>query len=168
VKKKNYDLLLEVAERMPAVRFAVLGSGPEGGRLRNATLARGIANIDWRGPAQASEVRNALAAASVFLNLSYEEGSPTAAMEAMAVGIPAVLTPSNDYSALLGDGAAGIVLDGWDPDVVAATLSKLLHDSERRAVMSLRARERAACERWHVKAQQVTDAMEQALDRTGS
>lgn len=162
---KNYDLLLDVAERLPSVRFAVLGTGPEEDRLRDANAARGIKNIDWRGSASAGDVRDAMAASKLFLNLSKKEGSPTAALEAMAVGTPVVLTPSNDYSALVEESESGVVLNGWDCDEIVATLRKLLTDSNRRAAMGRHARQRAAGERWHIKARQITDAMIEALER---
>lgn len=163
VKVKNYDLLLDIAERMPEFIFAVIGTGTEEYRLRSAAKLRGIDNIDWRGGANSSAVRDALAASKIFLNLSHEEGTPTAALEAMAVGTPVVLTPSNDYSSLLANGEAGVALVDWNLEAIIITLQKLLDDSERRAAMSACAQQRAASERWHVKAQQVTDAMEQAL-----
>lgn len=164
VNVKNYDLLLNVAERLSEIRFAVIGTGPEGSRLRNTATLRGITNIDWRGEANPSEVRDAIAAAKVFLNLSYEEGTPTAAIEAMAVGTPVVLTPSNDYVSLLGNGEAGVVLDGWDIEEIVLAIRDLLENEDRRKAMSVRARERAAGERWNVKARQVTDSMNRAID----
>lgn len=163
VKGKNYDLLLDVAARLPEITFAVIGAGPEEGRLLHRTALCGIANVDWRGAASPGEVRDALAASKLFLNLSLEEGTPTAAVEAMAVGIPVVLTPSNDFSSLLCNDEAGIALDSWDVETIVVTIRALLEDGERRTAMSVRAREYAAGERWHVKAKQVSDAMEQAL-----
>jgi glycosyltransferase involved in cell wall biosynthesis len=163
VKVKNYDLLLDIAERMPEFSFAIIGTGTEEYRLRTAAKLRCIDNIDWRGGAGSNAVRDALAAAKIFLSLSFEEGTPTAALEAMAVGTPVVITPSNDYSSLLANGEAGVALVDWDLEEIIITLRKLLDDNERRAAMSACAQRRAASERWHVKAKQVTDAMEQAL-----
>lgn len=164
VKKKNYDLLLDVAARLPKIKFAVIGVGPEHGRLLHRSASCGISNIDWRGAASPSEVRDALAASKLFLNLSLEEGTPTAAVEAMAVGVPVVLTPSNDYSSLLGDDGAGIALDSWDIQTIVVTIKDLLDDVDRRTAMGVRARECAAGERWHFKARQVSDAMEKTLN----
>lgn len=165
VPVKNYDLLLEVAERLPDVRFAVIGDGPDAARLEEASRSRGLSHIDWRGAASPAQVRDSLAAAKVLLNLSYEEGSPTAALEAMAVGTPVVLTPSNDYSSLVGDNEAGIALEDWRSDTIVTAIEALLENEERRAAMSIHAKRRAAGERWNVKAKIVTDAMVAALAR---
>ncbi len=77
-------------------------------------------------------VRDLLAAADVFLLASLSEGAPVAAMEAMAVGLPVVVTDVGGTSEIVADGVHGYVVPPRDPAAIAAAVERLLPVTERR------------------------------------
>jgi len=86
----------------------------------------------------------------------------------MACGLPVVLTPANDYSAIVQADKNGIVTRGWDCEEIAAAIDQCLADEDRRRKMGEKARKMAEGHRWEAKAKFVTEAMMSALEkRTG-
>jgi glycosyltransferase involved in cell wall biosynthesis len=168
IARKRFDLLIECATLRPNLSFAVLGGGPMLERLERLRSERGVKNLRFRGAATPDEVRSALCSARLFINLSLTEGSPTSALEAMACGLPVVLTPSNDYSAIVEPGITGRVTSGWDVDEVARAIDEFLDDPARLASAREVARRTAEAHRWDAKARIVTDAMVAAIARRTS
>jgi glycosyltransferase involved in cell wall biosynthesis len=114
---KGHDLLLraarEVSKADVPVRFLVVGEGTswnvdpyiefagETGVRRIVTLAGGR-----------DDVPELLSMADVFVSSSRTEGFPNAVAEAMASGVPCLVTDVGDSSALVGD--AGLVIPASD------------------------------------------------------
>ena len=168
VAKKRVELVLECAARRPDLSFGVYGDGPERVRLEALRSQAGLANISFHGAVSIERIHSAMHCARLFLNVSQFEGSPTAALEAMACGVPVVLTPSNDYSALVDAGKNGIVTRGWDVDEITAAIDGCLADEDRRRTMAESARQVAKAHRWDAKARLVTEAMRYVyVKRTG-
>jgi glycosyltransferase involved in cell wall biosynthesis len=127
-----------------------------------------LENIRFHGTVTIEAIHSAMHRARLFLNVSQFEGSPTAALEAMACGLPVVLTPSNDYSALVEAGENGIVTGSWDVEEITTAIDECLADEGRRRVMGEKARQVAKAHRWDAKARFVTEAMRNVLEkRTG-
>lgn len=105
--------------------------------------------------------------ARLFLNTSATEGSPTAALEAMACGLPVVLTPSNDYSAIIEQGVNGWVTGSADPAELVSAMDLFLEHPDRLARAGIAARKTASGHRWDAKAQAVTAAMISVAERKG-
>lgn len=168
VPVKRTELVLECAKRRPNLRFSIYGDGPERARLEALKSEGGLGNVTFHGAATREHIHAAMCCAKLFLNVSESEGSPTAALEAMACGLPVVLTPSNDYSALVLIEKNGVVTKGWDVDEITAAIDRCLSDGDRRRKMGEQARKVAHKHRWEAKARFVTDAMMNVLQkRTG-
>ena len=168
VAKKRVELVLECAARRPDLRFAIYGDGPERARLEALRSQGGLANIAFHGEVPIDGIQAAMQGARLFLNVAQFEGSPTAALEAMACGLPVVLTPSNDYSDLIQAGKNGIVTSGWDVEEITAAIDQCLANEGQRRAMGEMARQAASGHRWDAKARFVTDAMVNMLEnRTG-
>lgn len=162
---KNLDALLLCAALRPHLQFAVLGEGPERPRLERMKARLGLNNVAFCGAVPREDVHSALCSARLFINTSLTEGSPTAALEAMACGLPVVLTPANDYSPIVEQGVNGTVTTGWDAEVLARAIDDLLDHPERLSKAGAAARRTADGHRWTAKAQIVTKAMAAALER---
>jgi glycosyltransferase involved in cell wall biosynthesis len=65
--------------------------------------------------------------ADVLLLTSEKEGSPMVILEALACGIPIVVTPSGGVSELVRDGDNGLVLGSTSPHEIAATVVRCLN-----------------------------------------
>lgn len=91
---KRLHLLLDLAERLPELRFAVVGgfdmmTPPDERRRLEARIAR-LANVQFHGPQPAEAVAATLARSKVLLNTSSHEGFPNTMLEAWSFGVPVV------------------------------------------------------------------------------
>ena len=159
IARKNLDLVLGVAERRPGLSIAVYGGGPELPRLESLLAKKRLNNVHLHGPVDQETLHSAMYEGKLFLNTALAEGSPTAALEAMACGLPVVLTRSNDFSDLIDEGVNGRVVDKWDADTIAAAMDEFLIDPQRLSRARKAARRTAGQHRWVKKAQTVTQIM---------
>ncbi|MFM9916342.1 MAG: glycosyltransferase family 4 protein [Rhizobacter sp.] len=92
------------------------------------------------------QTRPALAAmyraSDVFVFPTLIEGMPLVVLEAMACGLPVIVT-ANGPGDIVRDGIDGFVIPERDPDAVRDRLETLYRDPERRAEMGRRAAQRA-------------------------
>ena len=133
--QKNWPLFLRLAGRFPAATFVIAGTGPEEDRLR----ASAPGNVRFAG---FRDARTVLAAADVFLLTSDYEGTPMTLLEAMACGVPPVVSAVDGCAEILADGAGGLTAPPGDEGAFAAQLGGLLGDPGRRARLGAAARER--------------------------
>lgn len=161
--KKRPDLFLDCAALRPDLRFALLGDGPLRPAIEARLAAQGLRNVALLGPRPPDGVARALAHARLFLSTSESEGTPTAALEAMATGLPVVLTPSNRYDWLLAPGVNGHVTTGFDATEIAARLDDVLAHEDRRRAMGEANRQRLRDHGWDATAARVTALLRNAL-----
>lgn len=88
-----------------------------------------------------AEVARLYAAATVFVLPSHFDAYPLVLLEAMAQGLPCVVTPTCGVPEMVDEGTATTVPVG-DPERLAAALVDLLRDPVRAAQMGQRGRER--------------------------
>lgn len=162
-RNKRLDLFLECAANRPDLRFAVFGDGPNYPEIRELALRRGLQNLHMPGRAEPEEIAAALRSARLFLSTAESEGTPTAALEAMAIGLPVLLTPSNNYDWLIRADVEGLVTSGWEVGEILSALDGLLEDESRRQLMGEAARARAAQFSWKGNAERVSALMAEAL-----
>jgi glycosyltransferase involved in cell wall biosynthesis len=127
--RKNVGLLLEALPLIPKASVLLIGSAPGG--LPEGVKATGPV------PSVAEHLRRA----TIFVLPSRQEGFGIAAAEALAVGLPVVTTPSGGPEALVRDSGGGVVLSGFTPQELAATVRDLLADRARLEEMRRRGRE---------------------------
>ncbi len=137
--RKNVRLLLEALPAIPGARLLLVGSTPRGPLPDR---------VEATGPVSA--VAPHLRRATLFVLPSYQEGFGIAVAEALAAGLPVVVTPCGGPEALVTESDAGVVLSSFDPAELASTVRKLLADAERLAEM--RRLGRAYVEREHTPA----------------
>ena len=148
VEQKGLDVLLaawaKVVEVLPDWRLALVGDGPMASELK--ALARGLkieGNVDWIG--HVSDPYPLLRCAKFFVMTSRFEGMPNALLEAMACGLPAVVSDSSPGPCeLIGaDESAGLIVPVEDADATAKAIIRLACDETLRRRLGLAARERA-------------------------
>ncbi len=145
--KKDQATLLEAAARLaeehPDLRVVLVGSGPLEGDLRAQTGRLGLSDtVVFAG--SRDDVFDLLPAFDVFTLSSRFEGLPISLLEAMASGVPPVVTRVGGIPEVVTDGVDGVLVDPADADGLATGLGKLLADPGRRAEMAARAAGRAA------------------------
>ncbi|WP_287180360.1 glycosyltransferase family 4 protein [Mesorhizobium sp.] len=164
VPRKRTELVLACAARLPHLRFSIYGEGIERRRLEALSIAMNCQNVAFHGGVSSEKIAAALRGARVFLSVSATEGTPTAALEAMAAGLPVVLTPSNDYSWLIRNDVNGYVTSGWEIEDVTCRLVACLADEDRRRMMGKANRAIAETHRWNSKARFLTERVLDCLE----
>jgi glycosyltransferase involved in cell wall biosynthesis len=123
-------------------RLAIAGRGEEEDNLRTLARDEGIAErvtlLGFR-----RDVPDILAAADVFVMPSLSEGLPLALVEAMAAGLPVVVSEVGGVPEVAATGREAILVPPGDPAPLARGLATLLRDQRARAAMGVAARERA-------------------------
>jgi len=87
-----------------------------------------------------------LNALDVFTLSSSTEQTSNSLLEAMACGLPAVVTDVGDSGVVLGDGAAGVVVPSGDERSYAAALAAMGRSAEMRKQWGERNRRRCVAE----------------------
>lgn len=118
-------------------------------------VADRVTVLSWIGP---EDVARLLDTASVFALPSRDEGLPIALLEAMAHGVPAVVTPVGGIPDLVTDGQDAVVVRPDDPEGLADAIGGLLADPARARELGLAGR-RTVTERCAVPV--VADRMSQ-------
>lgn len=141
-RKKNADGLLEAFTSVAADRTDVklVFAGPDHGAepdLRSAVMARGLTDrVIFTGHLDGGVRADALASASAFVLPSHGESFGIAALEAMALGVPVIVSPHVGFASV--PGVASVVnVAATEPADLAATISHVLArggDVSRRAV----------------------------------
>jgi glycosyltransferase involved in cell wall biosynthesis len=87
---KRPELVIELARRLPQVRFVVAGAGRPDGVERMRAAARELSNLVYVGPIAYDVVGSYFDRARVFLNTSSLEGFPNTFLQAWIRGVPVV------------------------------------------------------------------------------
>lgn len=92
---KRPDVLIEVARKVPTLRFVVCGGpttfmSPSGYSERIIKELRALPNVEYRGQVAPEEAQQVIANAAVLLSTSDEEGFPNTFLQAWSNGTPVV------------------------------------------------------------------------------
>lgn len=151
VPHKGQDIALQalarLAAEMPALRYAIVGSGPDALRLRSLAAAAGVADrVVWAGSLTDDEIADAYATATLYVGLSRidraidAEGFGIAFVEAAASGLPSVAGDAGGVPSAVRNGETGLLVPPGDVDAVVAACRGLLTDPARRVRMGHAAR----------------------------
>jgi len=127
---KNIDGLMRAARlvlnRMPEVRFTVVGDGPERGKLEALRQELNLGeNFTLLGPT--NDIPGYLRSLDLFVLPSHSEGMSNALLEAMAAGRAMVATNVGANGKLLAGGCGTLVKPG-DPTALAEAIQAMLAD----------------------------------------
>ena len=137
-----------ISEQNKNVRALIVGDGPLENELRDLTVLLGLAGIvKFTGKLDRRDLVNYLNAADIYVSTSYSDGTSLSLLEALAVGLPAVVTDVAANREWIKDGYNGFVVQRGDPHSISEGLLKLLDSDELRRFFGERcfkvARERA-------------------------
>ncbi len=142
---KQPDMVLEIARRLPDVRFTIVGGGLSGESETPQRIERDAAdlqNVELTGRLPYKEVAKVLAGTSLLLNTSSIEGFPNTYLEAWNQGVPVVTF--NDVDDLIRESGVGRVCGSLEDMVEAvrtiACNPEILQDMSGRARAIVRER----------------------------
>jgi glycosyltransferase involved in cell wall biosynthesis len=126
---KRHDVFLRaaarVADKRAEVRWVIVGDGAAKDRVLIEGVARDVGMFDrvvWTGfRGDMAAVYNAV---DILCSASWREGFPNVVGEAMACGVPCVVTDAGASAEIVGD--SGIVVPPDDVDALAAALETML------------------------------------------
>jgi glycosyltransferase involved in cell wall biosynthesis len=135
------DLL---AESQPHARLVVVGDGPDRGRLEAmaATMPEGA--VRFTGEVARADVGRWMAAADALALCSGYEGLSHVLLEAMAAGLPVVVSDVGGNRALVQHDYDGLVVPFGDIAATASALATALADGDVARTIRQNAREGAA------------------------
>jgi glycosyltransferase involved in cell wall biosynthesis len=123
------EMAARVAQRFPAARFRLVG--PDEGEAQAVSahieMLAGAADVQWEGPLDPSRTAERMAAAHVYVLPAVDEPYPMSVLEAMALGLPVVVTDSCGLAPAIARVGAGIVVTE-SADSLAAAVEALLDD----------------------------------------
>ena len=145
--KKDQRTLLGAYARLrrtePDTVLVLIGSGPLEGELRGRAGELGLSPGAVVFAGSRPDVPELLPGLDIFALSSRQEGLPVALMEAMASGLPAVVTRVGGMPEMLDDGEQGLLVPTGDPEALARALARLAADRGLRGRMGAAARERS-------------------------
>jgi glycosyltransferase involved in cell wall biosynthesis len=141
---KGSRAMAEVCHRLvqarPGIRVAIVGYGADEPWVRE-TLAPLARNILFTGRIPFGDMAGLYRRSRLYASTSYHEGLPGTCLEAMAVGLPAVVWDRLFYRGLVIDGSTGRLAPVNGHDRLVAAVLELLDDPQAAAAMGQRARE---------------------------
>ena len=136
---KGFDILLAAFARVSAEHsnwdLVVVGEGPERAELGARIDALGLGARAFL-PGRVGNMGEWYQRADLFVLSSRNEGLPSALIEAMAYGVPAVSFDCQQGPRdIIRDGIDGLLVPNGEIPALASTLAELMADSDRRDVM---------------------------------
>ncbi|MCX5815366.1 MAG: glycosyltransferase family 4 protein [Proteobacteria bacterium] len=146
------DALAVVVKAEPDTRVILAGAGPLESEYRRRITELGMNGIvyfpGWLDDAGTSEHLNA---ADIYITTSLSDGTSASMLEAMACGLPVVVSDAPSYFEWVRDGVNGFIVPRRNVEQIATCLIGLLQDKDLQQEMGTRnlalARERADWER---------------------
>jgi phosphatidylinositol alpha 1,6-mannosyltransferase len=143
--EKNITLLAQVQEELERMgvtnfRFLIVGHGGLEGWLRER-----LPRAEFTGVLKDEALAEAYASMDLFVFPSHTDTFGNVVLEALASGVPAIVTPDGGPPTIVRDGETGRIV----PDAeFAAAVAGVLADAERHAEMRLAARAYALTMSW--------------------
>lgn len=137
-REKGLETLSDAFERLlrthPDAVLAVIGDGPWKNQFRERLAHTGRAVFP--GEMKGDLLAQGLASADLFAFPSTTDTFGNAVLEAIACGVPAVVTDQGGPKEIVQDGVSGVVVPGGDAVAMAEAMARLLSDPLERERLS--------------------------------
>lgn len=131
-EEKGIRTLIDVAGRLPAIPFKIIGDGPMAKWVRAEIRAQGLQNVECEGPKYGRALQEEIARARIVVLPSlWPENAPLSVLEAMATGKPVVASRIGGIPEIVRDGKTGVLTPPDDARMLAETLRRLYQDADR-------------------------------------
>jgi phosphatidylinositol alpha 1,6-mannosyltransferase len=157
--EKNVALLPEIQQELTSLgieaRFIIIGHGSEEAALRAA-----LPNAEFPGVLRGDALARAYADMDLFVFPSHTDTFGNVVLEALASGVPAVVTPNGGPRTIVQHGYSGLIAKDED---FASSIASILSDPTRLAFMRSAARAYALTCTWDAVFERVYAAYEWVL-----
>ncbi len=170
---QGLDVLLEAvsAPRWPTgVSVRIAGDGPWRARVEAADKTN--EGIRYHGVLPYEEVGDLVAGALAAVSLKTGDAwhaSPLKVFEAMAAGVPVIVTDQPTQAAIVQDAGCGLVVPPGDSEAVANAVRHLYEDEGLRRELAINGHRAASTEHtWDQRAAATADFLTEVLDSSAS
>lgn len=160
IPRKGIEFLLRALPLLDnaEVRLTIAGTGSQQQELEALAEDLGIrGTVDFRGYVDHDELPPLYRDHDVFVLPSTNEGMSNTALEAMASGLPVILTDTGGAKALLRHGENGFLVRKRSPEDIAEALRTHLSDKTLRAQHGNRSRDIALTKSWRSTAERYAE-----------
>lgn len=136
IDRKNYPIAIRAVAKVnnPNIHYFICGKGPEEKKLKKLAVKLNIVEqIHFLG--YRTDIKELLKAADIFIFTSKQEGLARSLMEAMACGLPCVVSNIRGNKELICDSEGGNLCSNTDEYVKA--INNYIYDENRRRQSSL-------------------------------
>ncbi|MFH1023601.1 MAG: glycosyltransferase family 4 protein [Planctomycetota bacterium] len=117
-------------ESCPRLRWLIIGEGRLGDSLREDVRRRGLVEmVHFAGRMEIDRVADALRESDMYVSSSLSDGTSLSLLEAMACGLPAVVTDLPAIREWVADGENGFLAPPANPEALAGKI-RILYDDE--------------------------------------
>jgi glycosyltransferase involved in cell wall biosynthesis len=129
------DAVPAVVREFPDALFVICGSGSLADALKEQAARLNLGrNVLFTGRYANTELPRMLRSAQVYVSTSLSDaGISASTAEAMACGLPVVVSNTGENDKWIEDGETGFLVPARDPSALARAISDLLRDSALRA-----------------------------------
>lgn len=126
--------LPRVLQAVPKATCVVIGEGSEREKLMAVAEELGVArSVHFVGPVSGDDMPQYLAAADIYVSTSMSDaGLAASTAEAMACGLPVIVTDTAENRLWVEDGTGGFVVPVQRPEVVADKIIYLVRNPDER------------------------------------
>lgn len=174
IERKGQQHLIQAVKRLTDdgidVRLDLVGTGDAQAANEQQARTLGVADrVNFIGYVPREEIANYYANAHVFVLASYNEGMSVATLEAMASGLPLVVSRTPGTRELVQENVNGLLFDWADVETLAAHIQFLAAHRNIARAMGRASRERAKSFAWEdVAARYVEMFWEMCVGNTAS
>lgn len=142
-KRKNHKIVIEAVAKMKElnVKYVVCGKGKYNNMLKEMAdklgISRQVLLLGFR-----VDVVEICKSSDVFVFPSTQEGLPVSLMEAMACGLPCVVSNIRGNVDLIEDGENGLLFQPTDVETLKKKLLELIYDKQTQELMGKKNREK--------------------------
>lgn len=125
----------QVLEKIPNVNFLIAGNGPEEQRIKNIVNSLNIsAAIKFIGIVPHDVIPVFLSSSDIYVSVSLSDGGVAiSTFEAMACGVPPIVTDVGDNNKWITTGENGFIIPIRSPECLAEKIIYLLNHPEERS-----------------------------------
>ncbi|OMG54145.1 glycosyltransferase [Tessaracoccus sp. ZS01] len=149
--KAHGNLVRAFAGMLPSLRedcfLTIVGGGPLYAELQDLIETLGLkAHVNLLG--QCKDVRSILLTSDIFVSGSRSEGFPLSLLEAMATGLPSIVTAVGGVVDAVRDEEEGLLVAPQNVAALTNAMERLVQDAPLRKALSRNARQRALKFSW--------------------
>ena len=166
IPRKGVDLLINALSGLTGKpwHLLIVGDGPERIKLEKQAANAGLADrVEFLGDVDRSRIVQLLPSCDLFVLPSLAEGMSNAALEAMACGLPVVLTDTGGTHELVNEN--GVVVPCGNIEALRSALDKSLSEPDKWPNMGAQSRRIAESFSWSAVADQYRSLLLEAAGK---